>query len=346
MFGKQSKTRLPFTETRFGYKILVLLILLVLIFRLIPIISQKPAETASKNEQNRIQKALEDKLLSFLPSPEGELLAGVVLGSKKSLPQSFYNQLRQTGTIHIVVASGMNVVMLAGSIFDFLVIWFKRKVALIPLFVLIWFYAFLTGFEAPIVRASIMLSLVFLAQEFGRPTDAARILAISGLTMILIDPVLVFSLSFQLSFASTAGLVFVLPVIKKSKAFKGIFRSEDFSSTLAAQIATLPIIIGNFGEYNLASPLINFLVLWTIPIILKFGLVITTLRFIRPVGLLLSYLVYPLLRYFVLVVSFFSGIKIFQVWTPKTGFWWGVGYYLVLGYWIIGQKNRFEKGRS
>lgn len=285
----------------------------------------------------KLRQTLEINFGCLLPADSAGLLSGMVLGSKKVLSADLYQALKQTGTLHIVVASGMNVVLLAGFLMAILALFFKRKVALIPLIVLIWFYALLTGFDPPIRRASIMASLTYLAQEFGKPADRRRILIITAILMILFKPTLITDISFQLSFASTAGLVFLQPLLRKSNNI--FFKTENLSSTLAAQIATLPIMILNFGQYNFFSPVINFLVLWTVPWVLSLGMIIGVLSFLmRPAAQVLAYLIYPITRYLVIVIQAFSKIKIFEFWVPRLGWWWGVGYYLVLFYWI--QKNK------
>jgi len=319
----------------------VLLALLVLfLFRLgftLPKLRVETRNVGGLNFFTPLQQKLEANLLSFLPNKEAGLLSGIVLGSKKSLPTSLYQQLIQTGTVHIVVASGMNISLLAGFLFPILIIFFKRKIALLPLTIMIWFYALLTGFAAPIVRASIMASLFYIAQEFGRPADNKRILLLTGYVMVLFDPALITNLAFQLSFMSMLGLVYLEPLFNKSKnTFIKIF-----SSTLACQVATLPLIMSYFGEYNLLSPLINLLVLWTTPYILGIGLLSAFFSLsIRPIAQLLAYLIYPFLAYFTAIINLFSGIKFSQVWMPK----WGIGlalfYYLVLGWWIRRNTNK------
>jgi competence protein ComEC len=306
---------------------------LVLILRILPAVLVSRHQISYPKEPNDLQKTLVKNFVSFLPSPEGELLSGIVLGSKDTLPNFLFNQLKQTGTLHITVASGMNISLLAGSVFGILAIFFKRKTGLIILLILIWFYAYITGFEPPIIRAAIMVSLVFLAQELGKPTDNLRILAMTGYVMVLLSPKLIYSLSFQLSFASTLGLILIQPIFKKSKI--KVLRLEGLSSTLACQVATLPIVLANFGEYNLISILVNFLILWTVPIILQLGLGVAFLSlFLKLPAQLLAYLIYPPLKYFVMVVKIFSNLKMFQFWLPRFGFWAGVGYYLIL-IWLV-----------
>lgn len=311
----------------------------VLLFRLLRVVINPFKIPNPSNTSNYLQKKLDLTFASLLPNTEAGLLSGIVLGTKKSLSPKLYEQMKQNGTIHIAVASGMNIALLAGPTLSLLTIFLKRKVALVPLFTLIWSYALLTGFQAPIVRASIMASLLYLAQEFGRKADNVRILLMTGYVMVLANPALIFDLGFQLSFTSMLGLVFVQPILKRSN--NRLLKSENFSSTLACQIATLPIIMINFGEYNLISPVINLLILWIVPYIMQFGLLAAIFSFIsRFVAQLLAYLAYPMLWYFSLISEICSKLKIFQVWTPRWGIGLGIGYYLVLGWWVWKQDDR------
>ena len=321
-------------------QVICFLAVVILFFRLLPIILNPSYPSYSSNPSTSLQTKLNLTFASYLPNTEAGLLSGVVLGTKKSLPVKLYEQMQQTGTLHIAVASGMNIALMAQPALVFLTLFFKRRIALIPLFILIWFYALLTGFQPPIIRASIMASLLYLAQEFGRKTENIRILLLTGYVMILINPQLIFDLGFQLSFTSMLGLTYLEPALKSSK---NIFL-RLMASTLACQIATLPIIMVNFGEYNLISPIANLLVLWTIPYILGIGLISAILSFFsRFLSGLLLWLFYPLMWYFVTVIEFTSRIKIFQIWTPKWGWWVSIGYYLVIGWWIISKSKSQSK---
>lgn len=318
---------------------LYLFLSLVFLFRLLPLFLNSSIPSYPSNPSNPLQQKLDLTFASLLPNNEAGLLSGIVLGTKKSLSMKLYEEMQQNGTLHIAVASGMNVTLLAGFLFPILTLLFKRKTALIPLAIMIWFYAYLTGYQPPIIRASIMVSLTYLAQEFGRKADSQRILWLTGFVMVLFSPQLVFSLSFQLSFVSMLGLAYLEPLLKPKKNIFLIW----LAPTLACQLATLPLIMANFGEYNLLSPLINLMVLWTTPIILTLGLLTAIFSLvIRPISQLLAYLVYPLLHYFVIVMEFFSKLKFFQVWTPKWGLVIGIGYYLLIGWWVFRNTNRSE----
>jgi len=248
----------------------------------------------------------------FLPEPHSSLVAGVVIGSKSSIPEDFWNALKKTSTAHVVVASGMNVTLVAGFLFAVLVLIMPRRKAIPLALIGIWFYTVLSGFDAPLIRAAIMGSIVFTAQELGRLNYARRTLFLSAAIMLLIRPDWISDLGFILSFVATASLMLFEKKIEEFRLVKKIPSPlrEDFSTSLAAQIGVAPIIFFTFGQFNILSPIINGLVLWTIAPITIMGMVAGILSFISIyLGKLVLYLVFPLTSWFIGIINFFSRLS-------------------------------------
>lgn len=283
-----------------------------------------PKIEAINNSSNILQASLKNintlrqKLITLfsgtLPSPSSSLLLGIIFGIKEQMPKDFSENLRTTGVFHVIAASGMNVTLIGGFISTGLAFFLKRQIAIGISIVGIIFYAILAGLEPSIIRASVMGILVFSAQIMGRQTLAVNGLFLAGFTMLFIDPTLISDIGFQLSFAATAGILFIKP----------------FPSTIAAQIATLPILLANFGTYSVYSILVNGLVLWTVPIMMMVGGLGAILGLIlAPLGQLLIYLSYPLLLYFESIINLFG--KIGGVLVVKNFPWqFSIGYYCLL----------------
>lgn len=254
-----------------------------------------------------LKRKIEKIFRQSLPEPQASLLAGMVLGSKSSFPENFYQALKKTGTLHVVVASGMNVSLLAGFLLNFLVSFINRRRAVLITILAIWFYVALVGFEAPIVRAGIMGTLAFTAQGLGRMKEAFRALVFAGLAMLFINPFWLLDLSFQLSFASTLGILILGQKLKK--IFRVPFIADDLATTLSAQAGTLPFMLLAFGSVSALSPLVNALVLWVVPPVTAFGMVLGIVgllsSFLGRVGLLL---LFPLLTFFVKTVEIFAKV--------------------------------------
>ena len=290
------------------------------------------------------RKTLEKIYLRILPDTEASLLAGIVLGSQQQLSPHFYEALRQSGTLHIVVASGMNVTILGKVVLDLLIKRFKRGVAIFVSIFSILIYTFLAGAEAPIVRAAIMGSVAFSTQVFGRQYWAGWALFLALGTMLLVSPELLFQIGFQLSALATTGLLFISPqvgewlenirnnpLIQGKSSFFPIkiilaFFQSDLTETIAAQIAVLPLLLVHFGQFNFFSAIPNMLVGILIPILMRFGGVLLVVGMVsKTLAQALAWLVWVPLKYMVLVIEFFGQIDWFTlewVWP-----WWLAGVY-------------------
>lgn len=261
------------------------------------------------SQEKGLLYALRGNLISFykssLPEPYSSLVAGIVIGSK-NMPESFWEKLKSTGTAHIVVASGTNVTMTISFLIGLLTTFLKRRTAIWFTMIGILGYVILSGFDAPIVRAGIMGSILLLGQEKGRILNSWRILIYSGLIMLLIKPLWITDLGFILSFVATISLMlFQKKIDLKLKLIPTFFR-EGLSTSLAAQIGVAPIIFATFGQFNILSPIINMLILWTIPYIMVAGALGGVIGLIVPlVGRLILFILFPLLWYFERILSIF-----------------------------------------
>ena len=180
----------------------------------------------------------------LLPEPAVSLALGVLLGVKSALPDDFYQDLLRTGMLHVVVASGANVILVASFAFPLLNRFFNRRKALLLTLPVIWFYVFLCGAEPPLLRAAIMTSFSFGGTFFGRQKESWRGLVLAAVLLALFTPEVVFDLGFQLSFASSAGIIFLKNRLESFFSWLptlGSFK-DDLLTTLAAQIFTVPLI--------------------------------------------------------------------------------------------------------
>lgn len=249
------------------------------------------------------------KLISFykssLPEPMGSLVAGIVIGSK-NMPESFWEKLKSSGTAHVVVASGTNVTMTIGFVIGILTVFLKRGHAILISFLAIFGYVVISGFDAPIVRAGIMGSILLLGQRGGKVVNTWRILIYSGLLMLIVKPTWITDLGFILSFVATISLMLFQKKIDLKLKLIPSFLKEGLSTSIAAQIGVAPIIFITFGQFNILSPLINALVLWTVPYIMIFGALGGIIGLIVPlIGRLILFILFPLLWYFTKMISIF-----------------------------------------
>jgi len=317
------------------------------------------------------RRRLENIFSNCLPEPQASLISGIVLGTRRQIPKDFRQNLQKTGTIHVVVASGYNISVIAGLLISVTLRFIKRQFALFLSFFGILIYTLMAGAEPPVVRAAIMGSLTFLAQFLGREKDVWRALVFAGGIMLLANPLILFDLGFQLSFLATAGILAfagqkeILMEKRHSAADGGMllvadkpqvlpsgktlfFRIfslplvvKDLQTTLAAQLGVLPILLSNFGQISVISPLVNTLVLPVVPIIMILGAITAFFGLIcQPAALIASWFAWVPLTYFIKVVEWFGNFPWVSFELGKISFWWIVGYYLVLG--IIFLNSNFK----
>lgn len=270
----------------------------------------------------QLRQTLDQKIEQILPSPQAQLLSGILLGNKKDLPPQFRLALRDTSTLHMVVVSGQNLSLVAGFFLTLSGL-LKRKTAIILSFIAIIFYTLLTGAQIPVLRAAVMVALAGVAQLMGRQKDTIWVLIVAAGLMLLINPGWINDLSFQLSFLATVGVVVVAPILLtylKNLPLIG----QDLAVTLSAQVLVLPIIAQNFHQISFTGILANLLVLWTIPFIMILG--VLTLLF----GFLTSWAVNILLTYFVYIVEFFASVPFAWGYVGEKLWIIWVGYYLIL----------------
>ncbi|QQG43094.1 MAG: ComEC/Rec2 family competence protein [Candidatus Daviesbacteria bacterium] len=285
---------------------------------------------------------LDKKISLLLPSPQAQLLSGIVLGEKKDLPFDFKLALRDTSTLHMVVVSGQNLSLLAVLLLK-LSGFLTRKVAIVLTFLVIVGYVILTGGQIPVIRAALMALLAGLAQLFGRQNDGFWALVLVAAILLLINPAWISDLSFQLSFLATFGVIVVAPVLASYLKRWPPFLRENLSVTVGAQLAVFPVIVQNFHQLSLVSVPANLLTLWTIPYIMSWGLAMLILtavsdllaRFIA-VGLNL------ILTYFIYVVTFFASLPFAWEYVGEQVWIVWVGYYLVMGGMLLALNKTKE----
>jgi len=306
-----------------------------------PKISKAKSRNFLLSYSKSVRQKVEENVMTTLPSREGGLLLGVVLGVRDKIDSEYYQQLKNAGVLHVIAASGQNVSIAAMLILVMFSTIVKRRMALLFTGIGVLCYAVLTGFDPPIIRASIMAILAFTALFTGRQISSIYVLFLTGWAMLFVQPEEIIDVSFQLSFLSTFGILTVKPLLDTVLSFKFLsFIKDDITTTLSAQIATFPLMIAVFGAYSLLSFPVNILVLWTIPIIMIFGGLAGLLSLFLPLlAKPLILLCYPFLSYFTTVVELFSEINL-QISIDKVPIASIFGYYLILLVLVIRLKGR------
>ncbi|HET9680562.1 MAG TPA: ComEC/Rec2 family competence protein, partial [Candidatus Limnocylindrales bacterium] len=224
-----------------------------------------PAESASNGLTWELMRATAgDGLRRALPEPEAGLAAGILVGLRDRVDRDLAAAFTTAGVSHIVAISGWNIAIVATTL-GALTGRLGRRRRTIATGLAIAVYVAFVGPSASVVRAGAMAGCALLARELGRPTSAmaAMGLAVSGL--LLLDPATVGDAGFQLSVLATAGLISWGTRLSRRLAGPSPGRgrawlAESLGVSLAAQAATLPVILLDFGRLSIVSPAVNLVV--------------------------------------------------------------------------------------
>ena len=158
-----------------------------------------------------LRRNISEELDQALPEPQASLAQALLLGIRSRLPSEITDDFRATGTSNLLAISGLHVgtvliLTLAASVW---LIGRRRQLYLLIPLVVIWSYALLSRFSAPVERAAIMGSVYLAALALGRPKSSLPALALAAAIMAGIEPQVLQQVSFQLSFTAIARIAIV-----------------------------------------------------------------------------------------------------------------------------------------
>jgi competence protein ComEC len=207
-----------------------------------------------------------------LPEPEAGLAAGILIGLRERVSRQTADDFMVTGLTHVVAISGWNIALVAGIVTGLLrSTGLPRRARSCVVIAAIAAYTLIAGAEASVIRAAVMGGVVMIAREGGRPSGAATALGLACWCLLLADPGMVRDIGLQLSLAATAGLLALggpaeRAVRRLTRGRAPGWLCETLGVSLAAQLATLPLILLHFGRLSLISPLANVLVAPVVPL--------------------------------------------------------------------------------
>lgn len=264
--------------------------------------------------------------------PKSSLMSGILYGARSGLPKDLLENFNRVGLTHIIAISGYNISVVAAALLGVLIYsGINRRQAFWIVTGGIILFVLFSGASASVVRAGIMGIIVLLAGFAGRSSRVGNILVITAAIMLLLNPfILIWDAGFQLSFIATLGLVYLSPLFSAWP--------EILAVTFSAIIATLPLILFQFGRLSLVAPVVNILVLWLIPFLMLFGFLAIVFSFIfYPLGMVLSLLAMAGMQYLLFIIEWFGS----KSWSSVMFFipWWvAVLSYVCLIFLVIKKR--------
>jgi competence protein ComEC len=212
--------------------------------------SESPLVRAS----NFFREKMRSGSVAALSRNPAALLLGLTIGDDRALSARVRDDFRASGLSHLTAVSGANVAMVLGALAALLsVLKASRRLKIGLGFAAIFFFAVITRWEPSVLRASVMAAIALAAFLFGRSSSSLHILGIALIGLLMFDPMMLWSVGFQLSFAATAGILIGRePLVDRLKLIPRLI-AEPLAIGLAAQAAVFPLIAVHFGKISIAS---------------------------------------------------------------------------------------------
>jgi competence protein ComEC len=294
----------------------------------------------------RIKHSFLDGVSLALPEPYASLAGGIVIGGKSGLGNELKEAFTRSGLIHIIVLSGYNVMIVAEWVIAALSLTkLKRRWGAIAGALALLVFVGIAGATATSIRAAIMALIALYARASGRTYAAARALLFVILLMLIWNPLyLVFDPGFGLSVTATAGLIWLAPRIEMLFVFlKNVFWKEVVATTLAAQIAVLPILLYNTGNLSLVAIPANLLVAPLMPLAMSFsalaGFAGILFGSVTPLlGILLAFPAYLTNAYLIFIAQESAALPFAAFTLPLFPFWLVLASYATLIYFTSSKR--------
>lgn len=214
---------------------------------------------------------------------------------------------------------------------------------------IILLYVLFVGASPSIVRAAVMGSLAVVAVLVERESEAWTSLFVACVGMTLFEPNVLWDIGFELSALATAGLFAFARPMEAVLTRRGPLRwqylrwaTEPLTATLAASLASLPILLYHFGQLSLIAPPANVVILPAVPYIMLFGSLATAGGMLwLPLGQWIALLAWPFLQWLLLAARWLAAVPVAYTTLPPFAVGWVWGYYaLLLTVWLWTKRDK------
>lgn len=257
---------------------------------------------------HKLRITIEGLIDSQLSSPENQIMKSIFFGERSLLSQEQLHHFSRTGTAHLIAVSGLHVGILAAAVQLVLgKAGAGKRGALLVTMGVVWLYAAMTGFSLSILRAAVMYTCYAAAFFLKRRYDSKSSLLWCALIFTLLQPLTVGTVSFQLSFMATGGILWLYPPLRNCLYRKKLPVMDLLGVTLAAQLTTWPVVAAHFGTFSLTAIPANLMIIPMMGVLMPLALVMIAAGIIHSgLAAIPALMVSGGIRYLMAVTAFFS----------------------------------------
>jgi len=247
-------------------------------------VAEKENLTLSEKIKQKRLEVLQNIDQAKLSEKSKEFTKGIILADRTEMDRETVEDFSKSGLVHILAISGSHMAIIFWLILLLLKPIFPanfRNVPIVISLIFIWLFAIFIDFGSSVIRSCIMITAYYFYVLLQRKPDLLHAMAISGLAILIFDTNQLFDVGFQLSFIAVFGIFWlnepILKYLPKPKNNVQNFLVNVISISIAAQLATLPLVIYYFHQYSLISVIANLVVIPFSEIIIVFALLMTIL---------------------------------------------------------------------
>ena len=245
-----------------------------------------------------LQAALHDNL----SGNDLAIAQALILGDKSLLDTEIKNAFTNTGAMHVLAVSGMHVgliMYLFITVFGFFPRFITKKQATWVVVIFLWIYALITGFSASVIRAVLMFTFVAVSQVSAKQYDSLNSLFLSAFVLLVLNPLYLLDIGFQLSYLAMVGIFLFYDKIEKLLQFRHARLKELWQGTalgFAAQLMTTGISLCYFHQFPNYFVLTNLGLMFFSTIIMGLGFLLFVIKWVpglsKFIGIILGFSVF------------------------------------------------------
>lgn len=300
--------------------------------------------THPSNVLNIFIRETREKLLAIMegiyPGESAKLLEGILIGERANLSAETKAHFNSAGLTHIIAVSGFNITIIL-IFLSFLFRSFPVILRVILALICVGFFTFLVGPQISVLRASVFGLIAYTILLSGKRMRSFSLLLAVAVGFVALDPlVLNYDVSFHLSFLAVFGLLFFGDFFTRLFSFlpKWFGLRESLAMCFAAMVFTLPILMVNFGQVSIVSPLANIATVPLIPLVMLGGfLSMLGALFSSTLGIWLGFPTWLGLSYILQAVAWFGSLP-FATLPVELGeyvYVFEIGYFLAVAFLVV-----------
>jgi competence protein ComEC len=281
---------------------------------------------------------------------ELDVIKALLLGQRQDISSMIYRDYIRAGAVHILAVSGLHVgilLLLLNYLFNPLQYHrYGRPVKIFMIVIIMWGFAIVAGLSASVVRAVTMFSIITVAINIKRPTNIYNTLAISMFLLLLIKPMFLLDVGFQLSYLAVLAIVSIQPMLYRiwqPNLYVWRYLWQILTVTLSAQIGVVPLSLYYFHQFPGLFFISNLVIIPVLGFILGLGIMVIILASLFILPSFLSQLLGNIISFMNDFVRWIADQEHFLVTDISFGIPGLVMSYLLLSLIIIGLKQKTYK---